>query len=109
MHNFTVRFYALGSTTYEARVDSNKIQQETFMSNGWNTKQISLPTGLLAPSQPFLAFNYTDGCKTRSYGASIFLDVKISGISLRVFITLSTYNFERSGIMKSAYKLQFLL
>lgn len=96
MHNFTVRFYALGSTTYEARVDNDKIQQETFMSNGWNTKQISLPTGLLAPSQPKLVFNYTDGCETRSNTATIFLDVRISGISLRVFITFSLFSFMQS-------------
>ena len=74
------------------------------MSNGWTTKQISLPTGLLAPSQPSLVFNYTDGCKTRSYAATIYLDVRISGISLRVFITFSTYDFEGFIILKCAYK-----
>ncbi|XP_065069836.1 uncharacterized protein LOC135694887 isoform X2 [Rhopilema esculentum] len=85
IHNLTVRYYALHTTTSIVSVNSSETNRRTFTASGWVDETISLPKGLTAPSQHVLQFTYTDWCGSSSISpVDIFLDEKIAGVSLRV-------------------------
>ena len=84
VHSITVRFYALWTTTYSVIFSGENIENGTIAATGWTERQISLPVGLVAPSQHDLTLSYKDKCESRSYTVVVFIEEKVDGITLRV-------------------------
>ena len=71
------------------RINGVLKQTGTVNATGLTTREITLPTESVAPSQLNVVFNYTDFCETRSYTVNVFLDEEIKGLSFRVGIFLN--------------------